>query len=820
MKRLVLSFLFLGGILSAFAQTNSNGITVAKMRPSAEVLERAFRNGTVDFTKTHVYKKQIANANFNLNQRGGGRAISIDTLGSAGNAFTILDGAVNRISANQTLNSVLFIHRADPDVDANSNLAQYKYDISKNGGADWDINIGPVTPTLENFDTAGRYPQALLYNPTGNTNANNAYMVYYGTWLPFGGSGNGRTWDGIVTGAVQTDGSPTGTEDITRPNNGDISIAKSLVEGLPGEFWSVNLTTAPGDSLDIEDVLVSKGVWNSNTNNVDWTHQELNVPFVTDADETAIVATVSIAFSPDGQDGWIAMLSDVSADNDSTLNPVFYRTVDGGDTWTGPTEIRLTDFANIKSALTLDTIANSGFDADLVVDANGNPHLLVVVGSNGGQGYTIATRAASGDPAGLKIYDITFNSAPGISTECQWQALFIDDVATFRGTLSTAGGTDFNEDNRPQASRSEDGNILFFGWLDSDPALVTDDANELPNFKGRAINVQTGAATPVVNFTEADAVWSGSALFASVSPTFFVNNGNVNVPTVFMQLNPVSGSADDPANFYYVNNIDFPASSFTESLGADVPELTLVGENPQYVYLGDNYNELGATANDCNDGDLTSAIQVNTSALNTNSRGNYDVIYTVEDSDNNTASATRQIIVNTEPDSRFGYNFTSGLTVAFRDSSLYNPTSWQWNFGDGTGSTLKNPSRTYQAAGTFEVCLRARNNYNQAPFSKPADEECKTIVVTSIEEKVVDAAFTVYPNPSKGVFNIDLVNNQIKTAQVEVYNVVGAKITTTELNLQKGNTFKMDLSSQPNGIYMIKFITEKGSAVKNVSVLH
>lgn len=818
MKRILLSFLCLGAIMSIFAQVNSNGITAIKMRPSPIDVERAFRNGIVDFQKSHPYKKQIANTNFNLNQRSGSRAVSFDTLGSAGNAFTILDGSVNRISANQTLNSVMFIHRADPIQDPGSNVAQYKYDITKNGGADWDLNIGPLTPTLENFDTAGRFPQALLYNPAGNTNPNNAQLVYYGTWLPFGGSGNGRTWDGVVTGAVQTNGTLTGTEDITRPNNGDINVAKSLVEGLPGQFWTVNFTTVPGDSLAINDVLVSKGIWNNNTSNVDWTHQKLNVPFVINADNSANAATVNIAFSPDGQDGWIAMLSDVSADDDSTLNPVFYRTIDGGVNWTGPTEIRLTNFANIKDALTLDTIANSAFDADLVVDANGNPHLVTVVGSSGGTGYSIATRAANGDPAGLKIYDITFN--PNVSVDCQWQALLLDDVATFRGTLSTAGGTDFNEDNRPQASRSEDGNVIFFGWLDSDPALVTDDANELPNFKGRAINIQTGAATAVVNFTETDAIWSGSALFASVSPTLLVSGNTFKIPTVFMELNPVSGGADDPANFYYINNIQFNTADFNTNLGADIPVITLTGENPQYIYLGDSYTELGATADDCNDGDLTNSVDVNTSALNTNSRGNYNVDYSVTDSDNNTANTARQIIVNTEPDAKFGFSFPSGLTVAFRDSSLYDPTAWQWNFGDGNGSSLKNPSRTYAAAGTYTVCLKARNNYNQAPFSKPIDEECKTVVVTtSIENKEVDAAFSVYPNPNKGVFNIELINSGIKTATIEIYNVIGSKITSLDLNLVKSNNFKMDLTNQPNGIYLIKFITEKGNAVKNVSII-
>jgi len=50
-----------------------------------------------------------------------------------------------------------------------------------------------------------------------------------------------------------------------------------------------------------------------------------------------------------------------------------------------------------------------------------------------------------------------------------------------------------------------------------------------------------------------------------------------------------------------------------------------------------------------------------------------------------------------------------GLTVAFSDASSGVPTSWRWDFGDGTGSTERNPSHRYAAAGTYTVRLIASN---------------------------------------------------------------------------------------------------------------
>lgn len=51
---------------------------------------------------------------------------------------------------------------------------------------------------------------------------------------------------------------------------------------------------------------------------------------------------------------------------------------------------------------------------------------------------------------------------------------------------------------------------------------------------------------------------------------------------------------------------------------------------------------------------------------------------------------------------------TSGsadLFVQFTDTSTGGPTSWLWDFGDGSTSTLQNPSHTYVTAGIYTVSL-------------------------------------------------------------------------------------------------------------------
>ncbi len=55
---------------------------------------------------------------------------------------------------------------------------------------------------------------------------------------------------------------------------------------------------------------------------------------------------------------------------------------------------------------------------------------------------------------------------------------------------------------------------------------------------------------------------------------------------------------------------------------------------------------------------------------------------------------------------RFG---TAPLTVQFKDASTGGPASWNWNFGDGTTDTVKNPLHTFETTGSFTIKLTVAN---------------------------------------------------------------------------------------------------------------
>jgi PKD repeat protein len=65
-----------------------------------------------------------------------------------------------------------------------------------------------------------------------------------------------------------------------------------------------------------------------------------------------------------------------------------------------------------------------------------------------------------------------------------------------------------------------------------------------------------------------------------------------------------------------------------------------------------------------------------------------------------------------------------GQAVQFTDTSTGSPTSWQWNFNDGSTSSDRNPSHVFSNSGSYNVALVASNAYG-------SDSIMKNIIVGS-----------------------------------------------------------------------------------------
>jgi PKD repeat protein len=72
-------------------------------------------------------------------------------------------------------------------------------------------------------------------------------------------------------------------------------------------------------------------------------------------------------------------------------------------------------------------------------------------------------------------------------------------------------------------------------------------------------------------------------------------------------------------------------------------------------------------------------------------------------------------------------NIMINTKITFEDESTGDIDNWAWDFGDGTTSTLKNPSHIYENAGTYTVTLEVNN-----PVTSDIETKDDYIVASSL----------------------------------------------------------------------------------------
>lgn len=500
------------------------------------------------FLESPDYVSQLSNEGSPVQSpsQGSGRAVNSQLIGKSGNAFGTLSPEVNNIDIINELNTVVFIHRNDPATNGQT-TSQYRYAISTDGGQTFTTEVGPLNPSATGIagGVNARYPNAIIRNPAGNTDVNNAWLIYLGSWHNGNGSGN-EIWEGISTGVSKLDGALTGaTENNDTINESNVTITYSLCRGLAGEYWAVGNEFKFG-VLDSA-IVVYKGVWNENTNDCDWSVYNRLYPGFANINDTINKLTPLIAFDPTGQFGWIASFGNFTANK--VFEPYFYKTTDGGNTWQGPFIMDMSTYPTITNRL--DNVNGSGiptaaFEPNLVVDKNGDPHLFNVIGS--GNEYSIQSGL------NLNLYDFTYSNATQ-----QFFPIWVDTILTFRGILATTSTGDYSQDNRVQACTTPDGSRVFVEWSDS--PLNAGGDNTIPDVLACGYNVDSKLWTLGKNFTADDLTWSGACTFPSVGFAAFRNGTTSTIPVVITKFN-ISGSADDPVEFHYFNNVSFDDSEF------------------------------------------------------------------------------------------------------------------------------------------------------------------------------------------------------------------------------------------------------------------
>jgi PKD repeat protein len=168
--------------------------------------------------------------------------------------------------------------------------------------------------------------------------------------------------------------------------------------------------------------------------------------------------------------------------------------------------------------------------------------------------------------------------------------------------------------------------------------------------------------------------------------------------------------------------------------------------------------------------------------------------------------------------------------VTFSDASTGGPTSWAWDFGDGTTSTVQSPpAHTYSTAATYTVSLIASNS------SGPSAPATKTITVSSAPPppppgsnpiKTMTFEGTSLTDPVTGADSVTGALTRETTSPILGSGSVGIPNLASGY-LQEGFTavpdlfvaFDLRLTARPSTASRILLVSDQGTTVGNLQLL-
>ncbi len=142
-----------------------------------------------------------------------------------------------------------------------------------------------------------------------------------------------------------------------------------------------------------------------------------------------------------------------------------------------------------------------------------------------------------------------------------------------------------------------------------------------------------------------------------------------------------------------------------------------------------------------------------------------------------------------------------GSLVSFTNTSVPQPASVQWWFGDGTNSTQTNPTKTYNSAGSFQVKMVAN-------FGACTDSVTKQVTVmpkpnaffTASDSSSCQAPFTVHftdLSTNATTYEWNFGDNSTATGQnpLHTYNFLGSMSVSLKVTAANGCTDSITKSS-------------------------
>jgi len=169
-----------------------------------------------------------------------------------------------------------------------------------------------------------------------------------------------------------------------------------------------------------------------------------------------------------------------------------------------------------------------------------------------------------------------------------------------------------------------------------------------------------------------------------------------------------------------------------------------------------------------------------------------------------------------------------GSTVFFQNTStdVSNAWSFEWDYGNQTGSINTNGVKTYDATGVFTVTLTASNAsgcvITSAPLSiqiLPENHPVCEDLGSSIAEIELLSNINLYPNPNSGSFVVDLSKVNASMANVAVVDMLGKVVYNSNTFSTNANPIhSIDINNASNGIYFVRITADGVTVTSKISV--
>ncbi len=232
------------------------------------------------------------------------------------------------------------------------------------------------------------------------------------------------------------------------------------------------------------------------------------------------------------------------------------------------------------------------------------------------------------------------------------------------------------------------------------------------------------------------------------------------------------------------SNNNTSTTQFNWTSDTDTPVITLVGSDTVSIAQGATYTDLGATATDNVDGDLTANIIV-TGTVDTNTVGTYTVTYNVSDAAGNTATPVVRTVTVTDSQPPV-ITLVGSDTVSIAQGATYTDlgaTATDNVDGDLTANIIVTGTVDTNTVGTYTV------TYN---VSDAAGNQASQLI-----RIVACLGLDIYPNPTVSNLTIKSSDNM---KYVVLFNLSGEKVMKQIVNDKEVN---IDITKLNKGVYLL-----------------